>query len=75
MGHVSYTGAVSVGMTACEGTEWVSDSSVRSLVGQVISGTRRVSVTVGERTGSTTETVSVDAAAMSVVRRANGAGT
>ena len=60
--------------TACEATEWESETSVRCLVSQGGRGTRRVAMTAGERGGSTTQSWSADMGTMSVMGRENGAG-
>ena len=75
LGLVSFTGMVRSGHTGCEGTEWESETSVRCRVGQGIRGTRRVTMTAGERTGSGSAMYSVDVGSMSVTRGSNRAGT
>ena len=62
------------GMTACEATEWVSDSSVRGMVGQGVGGSRRGVVTAGTQFASVTQAWSVDGAGMSVMSGINVAG-
>ena len=52
VGLVAMTAMVRAGETGCEGTEWESETSVRCLVGQGGGGTRRVTMTPGERSGS-----------------------
>eukprot|EP00961_Rhodomonas_salina_P209076 2821929-Rhodomonas_salina.1 len=54
LGVHGYTGAVRVGVTGCESTEWESETSVRCQAGEGGWGTRRVTVTAGERVGSVT---------------------
>ena len=63
------------GQTGCEGTEWESETSVRCRMGSSSGGTRRVTMTAGERSGSMSEAYSVGAGKMSVMRRDNSAGT
>eukprot|EP00961_Rhodomonas_salina_P210553 2843097-Rhodomonas_salina.1 len=59
-GHLQYTQQGIQGHTQCEATDWESETSMRCLIGQGIQGTRRVSVTVGERVGSVTAAYSTD---------------
>jgi hypothetical protein len=54
-----------VGGTACEASEWESDSSVRCKSAGGVFGTLRVAVTAGARVGSLTHAVSYDAPAVS----------
>ena len=75
MGLVTYTGRAREGHTGCEATQWESETSVRCLVTHGARGTRRVTMTVGERGGSVTQGWSVDVGALSVMRRQNRAGT
>merc|ERR1719238_1386580 len=75
LGLVALTAMVRSGQTGCEGTEWESETSVRCLVGHGAGGTRRVTMTAGERSGSMSEGYSVDVGSMSVMRRENSAGT
>jgi hypothetical protein len=63
------------GHTGCEGTEWESETSVRCRVGHGARGTRRTTVTAGERVGSMSEGYSVESASMSVLLRGNRGGT
>eukprot|EP00961_Rhodomonas_salina_P128340 1729579-Rhodomonas_salina.1 len=53
-GAGGYTGSVQLGGTGCEATAWESETSTRCLAGGVGTGTRRVSMTVGERGASLT---------------------
>jgi len=69
------TGQVREGQTGCEATEWGSETSIRCMSGQGVRGTRRVSMTVGDREGSLTQSVSVDIATASMVHKSNRAGT
>ena len=62
LGLVAFTALGRVGQTGCEGTEWESETSVRCLVGHGARGTRRVSMTAGERGSSMSEGYSVDLA-------------
>jgi hypothetical protein len=63
MGLVTHTGRAREGHTGCEATEWESETSVRCLVTHGARGTRRVTMTVGERGGSVTQGWSVDVGA------------
>merc|ERR1712162_50475 len=75
LGLVGMTAMVRSGQTGCEGTEWESETSVRCLAGHGGQGTRRVTMTAGERSGSMSEAYSVDVGSMSTMRRDNSAGT
>jgi len=75
LGYATLTGIMRAGQTGCEGTEWESETSVRCLVGHGSRGTRRVTVTAGELSGSMTEALSVDVTGMSVMGRGNAGGT
>jgi hypothetical protein len=61
--------------TACEGTDWLSETSVTCRVGHGAAGTRRVVMTVGGRGESATQGWSVDAGSVSRMRASNRAGT
>ena len=73
-GRAGYTLRAREGQTGCEATEWVSDSSVRCMVGQSLGGSRRGVVTAGMQSGSVTDAWSVDGAGMSVVVGINVVG-
>jgi hypothetical protein len=75
LGHAALTGMMRAGQTGCEGTEWESETSMRCLVGHGSRGTRRVTLTAGELSGSMTEALSVDVTGMSAMGRGNAAGT
>ena len=75
LGLVAYTSMVRSGATGCEGTEWESETSVRCLMGHGGGGTRRVVMTAGERSGSMSQTMSVDVGDVSIVRGWNRGGT
>eukprot|EP00961_Rhodomonas_salina_P250271 3383300-Rhodomonas_salina.1 len=64
-----------MGHSGCESTEWESETSVRCQTGGGVRGTRRVTMTVGERSGSVTGVWSTDLSAVSSMRRTNRAGT
>jgi hypothetical protein len=49
MGLVTYTGRAREGHTGCEATEWESETSARCLVTHGARGTRRLTMTVGQR--------------------------
>ena len=55
-----------------QGTDWVSDTSVRCQVGEGVMGSREAVVTAGVRSGSLTEGWSTDAAGVSVIEDVNG---
>ena len=75
MGVWDPTSTLRSGRSSCEGSEWVSDSTVRCRTGQMVRGTRRTSVTSGTTIGSVTEGVSVGTMAASTVRVSNVAGS
>ena len=74
-GHVSYTQSIRVGVSACEVTDWQSDTSVVCRIGHGVSGTRRVTVTAGELVGTRTEFYSFDVPSLSVLTRGNWLAT
>ena len=63
------------GHTGCEGTSWVSETSVRCQVSRGTLGTRRVMVTVGSRRGSLSQAWSADMGSISVLHQSNHAVT
>jgi hypothetical protein len=75
VGLVTYTGRAREGHTGCEATQWESETSVRCLVAHGARGTRRVTMTVGEREGTITQALSADLIALSMMRRKGRAGT
>merc|ERR1719478_1044196 len=75
IGLAGMTAMVRSGQTGCEGTEWESETSVRCLAGHGGQGTRRVTMTARERSGSMSEAYSVDVGSVSTMRRDNSAGT
>ena len=64
-----------VGHSACEASDWVSETSVNCRVGGGVLGSRRVTVTAGDRPGSLTEALSFDVPSLSVLTRGNRATT
>jgi len=70
-GFMMYTSQYRIGSTGCEATNWRSQTSVQCLVGQGISGTKHVAITMGERGGSRSQGWSVDLPGLSVMRRSN----
>ncbi|KAJ1465477.1 hypothetical protein T484DRAFT_1864633, partial [Baffinella frigidus] len=64
LGRSDYTGASRIGSTACEASEWESDSSMRCLSSGGVFGTLRVAVTAAARAGSVTEGLSYDSPAL-----------
>ena len=59
-GNFSYTQAARVGDTACEATDWTSDTTVICKLSAGVRGTRRVVMTAGVRAGTLTEAFSFD---------------
>jgi hypothetical protein len=74
-GLVGYTTKIRDGSTGCEATGWQSETSVRCYGASGTRGTRRVTMTTGGKSGSTTEAWSVDESGVSASRRSNYAGT
>ena len=74
LGLAGGTAKSRVGNSMCEATGWESETSLRCLAGGV-GGTKRAVLSVGQRTGSVSRAWSVDAAAVSVIRGGNKAGT
>ena len=66
-GTSAYSAGVRVGGSACEGEEWVSDSSVVCRGGAGVGGGRRVGVSAGGQWGTVTAGVSYDAGSVSSV--------
>ena len=66
-GHHSYTQAARAGDTACEATDWASDTTVLCKVSSGVRGTRRAVMTVGLVSGSLSDTFSYDVGSLSVV--------
>jgi len=63
------------GHTGCEATEWESDTSVRCHVGQGARGTRRVVMTAGRISGTSSSSLSYDFVLASSSSRQNLAST
>jgi len=61
--------------TGCESTDWESESSVKCLRGHGSKGTRRYLMTIGDRQGSMTQGWSIDRGGLSVMHKANLAGS
>ena len=75
MGFATYSSRFRHGDTGCESTEWVSESSVRGLVGRGAQGTRRISMTVGNRVGSVSSVLSVDSVYLCAANNASNSST
>jgi DNA-directed RNA polymerase subunit H (RpoH/RPB5) len=75
LGMVAFTAHGRHGKTGCEGTEWVSESSVRCRTAGGPLGTHTAVVTAGGRGGSISMALSMDGTMISIVRRSNTAGT
>ena len=70
-----YTEKMRIGVSSCEVTSWVSDTSVRCQPVAALRGSHRVVMTVGSTIGSMTEAVSADVAVVSTLMKSNAAGT
>eukprot|EP00961_Rhodomonas_salina_P302802 3940985-Rhodomonas_salina.1 len=75
VGTYGVTANVRQGHSACETTEWESDTSLRCLLAAGVRWSRRVALTVGERVGSLTESFTLDVLTVSAGRAMNRAGT
>ena len=71
LGLVAMTAMGRIGHTGCEGTEWESETSVRCLMGHGSRGTRRVSITMEQKSGCMSGAYSVEMASLRVSRRVN----
>lgn len=60
VGAADYSGGARVGATACEATEWTSESAARCRAGQGVGATWTMGMTVAKQAGSLTEAVSFD---------------
>ena len=65
------TGKVRYGHTACEGTNWKSDSAVQCIAASGIGRTHFVKTTLGIRTETISQTMSYDSTAPRVIRPNN----
>ena len=74
-GLTTYTEAIRIMDTACESTEWWSETTVRCRTWHGVRGTRRMMLTTGERVGTVTEAWSIDTPMLSITTRVNQAGT
>eukprot|EP00961_Rhodomonas_salina_P014656 196548-Rhodomonas_salina.1 len=68
---VAGSARVRVGVSGCEGSEWVSATSVLCLAASGLSGTMRVGMSVGIRSGSASAVVSYDRTFVSGVSVSN----
>lgn len=75
LGHATLTYRGRIEHTANEVTDWESETSIRCLTGQGRRGSRRILITAGERSGSVTQSWSLDLVIMSVLCRGNAAVT
>jgi hypothetical protein len=69
---MDYSAAARVGGSACLDLEWTSDSSLRCSVYAGVSGTRRVTATVGQVSGTLSSVVSFDIPSVSSTLPGNG---
>jgi hypothetical protein len=75
LGHVTLTHKGRIEHTANEATEWESETSLRCLTGQGKRQSRRVLITAGERSGSVTQSWSLDLVSISTLHHCNAAMT
>ena len=76
MAMAGYTEKAREGSTGCEGTEWESETSMKCLIlPRNRAGSRRIVMTAGERGGTGSIGVSMDAVGISMTRRSNSAGS
>ena len=66
LGLLSRSQAFRLGDSAAEVTNWISTSSARSISSAGIASTRRLQISVGSRTGSLSEALSLDVASVSI---------
>ena len=71
MGFVGYTGRVRGGNTGCEGTDWMSETSIRCRIGQLAEGSRKTVVTIGANLGSLIRAWSADTGSLSIILGTN----
>jgi hypothetical protein len=74
IGLSMYTTSVSLGITKCESSKWMSDSSLQGRAAQGLRATRRVSVTNGEVVGSNSQIFSYNVPVISAMNRGNTPG-
>ena len=74
-GMAGYTQEARVGDTACEATDWTSETSVQCRTSGGVRRTSTVVLTVGESSGTSTEAWSTDASMVSTVTRTNSGAT
>eukprot|EP00961_Rhodomonas_salina_P000778 11053-Rhodomonas_salina.1 len=73
---VSFSSLTSAfGSTYCEGTDWVSETSVQCMLGRGIGGSRAIRISSGERSGSVTDAWSAGHGTLIVATRLNQPGT
>jgi len=75
LGLMAFTAMGRGGQTGCEGTEWKSDTSLRCSISIGLLGSRRVSLTFGQITGSISTSFSYDLARTSAMQKSNVFGT
>jgi hypothetical protein len=75
LGIVRLTAKGRMGHTGCEGSDWVSETSVRCRVAHGATATQRITMSTGQKTASFSQGWSLDVAALSRMRRINSAGT
>ena len=75
LGQLVFSNQARFGSSSCESTQWVSETSMVGRVSHGTQGSRRVTFTAGEISGTMTDSLSIDSALMSVVIGANRALT
>jgi len=75
LGVATFTAMGRGGQTGCEGTEWESETSIRCMMGHGAHASRRLLITVGERSGSMSQAFSADVGSLSAVSPSNVART
>jgi hypothetical protein len=75
LGLLAYTMSVSSGLSACERSSWMSDTSARCLRSGGVGLSRRAGLTVGVQARTRSAGSSFDVVQLSVTVRSNGPGT
>ena len=60
LGLAAFTATGRGGQTGCEGTEWESESPIRCHAARIHLGSRRVSLTIGDQSGTASMVMSMD---------------
>eukprot|EP00961_Rhodomonas_salina_P280402 3787908-Rhodomonas_salina.1 len=72
---VAGSARVRVGVSGCEGSEWVSETSALCLAASGVTGTMQVGLSIGIRAGSISQSLSYETASLSVIHVSNQVAT